>query len=163
MGTIRITGELLDARVFEAWLDRAVAQTRDFGPLWQMMGTTFRHHEVEVFDSEGPGWKPLSPAYAAWKLAHYGPKPILVRTGELRSSLTIAGAPGNVNRMSATHATFGTTNDHAMYHQTGNLNTSHYRLGTHPPKRPPVTITDGLKREWRSRMADFGRQLVEEG
>lgn len=163
MGTIRITGDLLGARTFDAWLDRAVQQTRDFRPLWQTMGEAFRLHERWVFDSEGPGWQPLSPAYAAWKAAHYGPQPILVRTGELRSSLTIAGAPGNVNRTSATHATFGTTNNHAMYHQTGNLNTTHYPLGTHPPKRPPVTITDSLKRQWRSRVADFARQLGEEG
>lgn len=163
MGTLRIRAELLDTAAFDAFVDTATERSRDLRPLWNMMGDAFRTNESRIFLEQGPGWKPLSPAYAAWKTAHYGVLPILVRTGALRASLTSPNAPGSVNEMTPTTATFGTSNNHAMYHQTGNLNTSHYPLGTHPPKRPPVVITDALKRQWRSRVADFARRLVEEG
>lgn len=163
MGFVRISGDVLGTPAFDALVERVDTATADFRPLWAGMGRAFRANEAAIFDSEGPGWKPLSPAYAAWKDSHYPGRPILVRTGSLRTSLTVARSLGNVNEQTPTTATFGTTNDHAMYHQTGNLNTTHYPLGTHPPKRPPVVVTDRLKQQWRRRLADWVRDTVEEG
>ena len=65
------------------------------------------------FQQGGPGWAPLSPAYAAWKAQNYGGRPILVRTGEMR------GGMGNVRRISEKSLEWGTNVPYAVFHQRG--------------------------------------------
>lgn len=67
----------------------------------------------------GAGWAPLSPAYASWKLANYGAQGILVRSGELRRSLTFDSARGAIRDIDNTDATFGTNISYAKFHQSG--------------------------------------------
>ncbi len=40
------------------------------------------------FASQGPGWQPLSPAYAAWKALHHPGKPMLQLRGKLIAAMT---------------------------------------------------------------------------
>lgn len=52
---------------------------------------------AEIFDNEGYGaWAGLTPTYAAWKAEHFSELPILERTGNLRTSLTLPNAPDSV-------------------------------------------------------------------
>lgn len=70
----------------------------------------------------GPAWKPLDTEYASWKLANYGAKGILVREGDLRSSLTDFNSRGAVRDVGRHKATFGTSIGYAGFHQAGTSN-----------------------------------------
>jgi phage gpG-like protein len=64
------------------------------------------------------GWRALSPEYAAWKLSHYGSKPILQRRGDLINSLRI-GAGKNIMKVTKAQALFGSKVPYLAYHQFG--------------------------------------------
>lgn len=64
------------------------------------------------------GWRALSPRYAAWKMKHYGPLPILVRGGTLSESLRIGGR-GNVIRALKMRGEFGSQVPYLPFHQRG--------------------------------------------
>lgn len=71
----------------------------------------------ERFAKEGPGWAPLSPAYARWKAREYPGKKILERTGDLKSSLE--GGPGAIRIVTKDALVLGTSIPYARYHQSG--------------------------------------------
>lgn len=93
------------------------------------------------FESEGAAgsygrWKPLSPAYARWKQRHYPGRKILVRTGKLSESLT--RVPMGIQDATRDRITLGTDIYYAQYHQTG---------GRRLPRRPPIALTEQVKRD----------------
>jgi len=81
----------------------------DYSALFQALAGLFRAQMREEFMTEGAStgghWAPLTPAYAAWKEAHYPGRPIGVLTGALRSSMT--GGEGYSETIQRTEAEFG--------------------------------------------------------
>lgn len=80
---------------------------------------------------DAQGYPPLSPEYAKQKAKRHGSKPILRATDRLYGSFA-KGAPGNVARIEALKAEFGTSVPYGMFHQTG--------IGR-MPKRPVIDFT----------------------
>jgi phage gpG-like protein len=64
------------------------------------------------------GWSPLSPQYAAWKLARFPGAPPLVRTGRLAASLS-GGTADSVFSVTPTKMQVGTRLEYAKFHQYG--------------------------------------------
>lgn len=121
----------------------------NFEPLLELFGREQAIGETAIFASEGAiigGWAPLSPIYAAWKLVHYGPRPIMVRTGALMESLT--GFPMGVSEIGPKEAKFGTDIRYAHFHQSGTRKM---------PKRKIVEVIPGMSRLWSDQT---GRWIV---
>jgi len=96
-------------------------RAEDFRPVFRWAQREMERANRANFATEGvasgAAWKPLDPKYGAWKLAHYGAKPILVLTRDLKSSLTsLRGYPNEIGRKVAT---FGTDVEYAKFHQSG--------------------------------------------
>lgn len=106
---------------FTLELDRFHDRIQNARPAFEEMGRLVAESMRQQFDAEGghsgPRWQALSPRYAAWKLAKYGPKPILERTGALRSSLV--NTPMGVWDITDHGMTVGTDIPYAHYHQNG--------------------------------------------
>lgn len=103
---------------------------------------------------DGSPWKPLDPQYAAWKIENYGANGILVRTGELRSSLTIDNARGAIREIRRQSATFGTDIPYAKFHQRGTQNM---------PERPPIISNDLVYAGIGDKLAEYivdGNQVL---
>lgn len=101
----------------------AKAGKLDLRPTLNIIGKGYRKEVKMIFDhqqprNEGDRWPQLSPRYAAWKAIHFPGKPILVRTGNLRRSMTEEGAPGNINIIGKTGAVFGTSVPYGIYHDS---------------------------------------------
>lgn len=81
-GDTQLLGDLL----------KVVDALQDASPWFDMMHGWFEQEIEQQFESEGAHfgtpWKALSPAYAAAKLAEWGPKQILQARGDLRQALT---------------------------------------------------------------------------
>lgn len=76
-------------------VERGIVDLRELGT-WDWVESEFRKIQKEIFDSEGGAsaggkWKPLSPAYAAWKQKKYGNLPILQRMGGMYKQFTSKG------------------------------------------------------------------------
>lgn len=77
------------------------------------------------FDAEGHGpyaghWAALSKRYAEWKAEKYPGRPILERTGDLRTALTQSSSPLASREWSASEFAFGTVGlEYAAFHQLG--------------------------------------------
>jgi len=103
-------------------LTRFAESLTDFRRFWKdFFAPQFYEDVQENFAREGSyvgGWRALSPAYAAWKLQHYGPKPILQRRGTLIESLRLGGRY-NVTKVTKESAIFGSTVEYLGFHQYG--------------------------------------------
>lgn len=102
-------------------------RSQNFTPVYRWMMQELQKAHRKNFSREGsvPGnfpWKPLDPQYASWKLENYGAKGILVRTGDLKDSLTMNSARGSVRDIGLRTAYFGTTIGYAKFHQGGTRN-----------------------------------------
>lgn len=113
----------------------------DARPAWEAMARSFREVQARQFNSEGSfgsgGWAPLSPAYAAWKAKRYPGKPILVRTGALKESLT--RRPFGVEELEEQFMVIGSDVEYGAYHQSG---------GGNLPRRRPVELRESTRRHW---------------
>lgn len=96
---------------------------------------------AKSFRERGPGWQPLSPEYARRKPAG---RPLLVRDGGLRSSVTSMG--GYTVRRSRDEALVSFRHPVAKFHQGGT---------SQMPARPILRVTPKDKRRLRSRIVDF--------
>lgn len=57
--------------------------------LWERCEDAFFDAERRVFDTQGFGrWKPNTDRYEEWKRKHYPGRPLMVATGQYRTSLT---------------------------------------------------------------------------
>lgn len=121
-------------------IDRSLEALDDATPAWDVIATSFARAERRQFRSEGGyasgGWRPLSPAYAAWKARHYPGRLILERTGALKRSLT--ERPLGVEVLLPRRMVIGSDVDYGRYHQRGD--------GL--PRRRPVELPESLRREW---------------
>ncbi len=131
-------------------LDRTLAKfnaAKDMRPAWQSLAARFTRMEAKQFGSQGGfgsgGWAPLSPRYAAWKAKHYPGKGILVRTGELRRSLT--QRPLGTEVLEKSFMVIGSNVEYGAHHQRGG--------GL--PRRRPVEFPDAERRAWVKVMHRF--------
>lgn len=125
-------------------MSKAVA---DMSPVMDRIGDDIRHGVLEQFMTQGSAklghpWAPLSPAYAKWKDARYPGMPILVASGEMRSSLlnpsAITTSPSSVR--------YDPASGIWEFHQTGTK---------HMPQRKPVVVTPGDRRQWDRYFAEW--------
>lgn len=88
--TVTIDGEDIPLR-----FHKLAQKIADFRRFWtELFAPQFFKDIQDNFASEGGfvgGWRALSPKYAAWKLKHYGNRPILVLKGDMRESLRMGG------------------------------------------------------------------------
>ncbi|RIJ76611.1 hypothetical protein D1871_11095 [Nakamurella silvestris] len=130
--TINVGGE----QVIDRTLLRFVERLESAQPAFERIGDQFAQAEMANFLTQGGGWAPLSPGYAAYKAARFPGRPILVRTGEMRDSLT--HRPFGIDTVGDTRAEFGTADPKAKYHQHGT---------SKMPARPPVKVSEGNRNE----------------
>lgn len=129
----------------EVQVDRTLARFEDnIGDarrLWDALADRFAKIERRQFDTEGAygsgGWPALSPRYAAWKARHYPGAPILVRSGDLRESLTVR--PFGIEVIETSFMVLGSGIDYGRFHQHG---------GGTLPRRRPVELPEGERRTW---------------
>lgn len=91
---------------------------KDYTSVFGKIASRFYGIIQRRFRQEGPGWQPLSPAYAARKAQIYGNKTILRATDALYNSFQPL-APGNVQRINKTDAELGTNIFYGIFHQLG--------------------------------------------
>ncbi len=96
---------------------------RDLSPAFRgPVRDIFWAMERAQFQAEGgytsEQWRPLNPAYAAWKQRQYGDKPILQREGFLVESLT-GETEWSVVRTGPTFGEYGTKIPYAATHHFG--------------------------------------------
>jgi len=123
-------------------LSRASDRVVNASAWYRMMSNWLEGVVEKQFSTQGGasgGWKALSPGYAAQKAAAgYGGQPILVRDGDLRSSLTSGG--GHAIRHIAPHQlVFGSTVKYGPVHQHGG--------GNGIPARPMLDIARKQKKQ----------------
>jgi len=96
-------------------------RSQDFSSIFRWAQRELEEANRENFASRGAAsgspWLPLDNEYARWKLAHYGPLPTLIRSGDLYKEVTFLGGPPT--RIGKKSATFGTDLPYAKFHQTG--------------------------------------------
>ncbi|KPV42020.1 phage virion morphogenesis protein [Alicyclobacillus ferrooxydans] len=159
MGTLHITFDIPGERALSSYFEHMYHVPDDFRDVWEPMAEDFWQQNEQTFASEGPGWRPLSSKYKAWKERHYPGMPILVRTGALKASLTEPYGEGVIYEVYPQELTLGsdlkTKNGYtlATLHQFGSV-----KVADHPPKRPPVQITGELQTRWNQRLATWLRE-----
>jgi phage gpG-like protein len=104
----------------------------DFEPLWRQLIDDFARAEAAWFSSRGEGkWPPLSPGYARWKEVAFPGRPLMVRTGRLKESLTSVVQLGARADLDRDRVSFGTSVPYAKFHQE-----------TRPPVIPAARMRD---------------------
>lgn len=120
---VRFNVTKVDARAVKRRLRGMRRRSRDFRNVfrWALMELERAHNEN--FSARGtlagPAWQPLDSEYAAWKLDNYGANGILVREGDMRSSLSDWNSRGAIRDVGRKSATFGTDIGYAAFHQAG--------------------------------------------
>lgn len=129
----------------------------DLVPLWDMFEPVMVALEERQFDTQGGGaWPPLAESTMLQKARHGWPAEPLVRTGDLKASLT---DPGRAFTKGPMHAEWGTDVTYAHYHQDG---TTKMPMRQVIPDPFPATDRQLLEREmvtWINEVAamTFGR------
>lgn len=126
-------------------LRRYAEHLGDLATLWPQITEGFVKREGLWFSRQGEGtWPPLSDAYRDWKLKHYGSRPLLVRTGDLKESLT---DPHKAVLAETDHMlVLGSNVEYAPFHQDGTQ-----KMPARPPLAPLKRIMAGVARvieEW---------------
>lgn len=156
MSSIALRFGVVGANRMESMFNHLERIPEDFRPVFEGMAEDFWEEEERIFDSEGPGWRALSPKYAEWKFKHFPGKRIMERTGALKASLTEGFAEGSVFEVFPHQMVLGTSNPYAIYHQTGSI-----KVENHPPKRQLVTLDNDLQTKWNHRMVDWLRDEID--
>ena len=111
----------------------------------------YTSNEDLIFNQRPGRYKDLSEAYKLKKRSMVGfVYPILVKTGDLRDSLTKVGSPHNINRLSMNTLVLGTKIKYAKAHQLGL-----YGL----PVRKPLDVL-GRNIRWAKIIKDGIRKLI---
>lgn len=145
---IEFAGEVQLSRVLSRVTDRA----QNLRPFLDRIGEYLREVAQEQFESEGGrsrAWRPLSPGYAAQKLARFGQRSILVATGDLRDSLSRTGGRHIEQVIGEDSLKFGTSVPYASYHQGGT------------ERMPQRRILDLVEDDRQHIMRDLQRHLFE--
>lgn len=153
------TLQLMDARLkrmsitvdtdkAEGALRVVAAQMNNFQPFYdEYLAPEVYRQLADNFATSGRyvgGWRALSPGYAAWKLAHYGPRPIMVRTGALRASLAGPRTKGAIYMVNGRTMIIGSAVPYSLAHQRG--------TGRLPRRQivfaPKAAVTRSLVKAW---------------
>lgn len=110
--------------VIEPPIDFILKQTAEFQaalldlePLWELVKPEVSRMEEEQFSSQGHGaWPPLADTTLAIKEAGGWPSDPLIRTGDLKASLT---DPGRAADSGPQRMIWSTDVEYARFHQTG--------------------------------------------
>lgn len=124
---------------------RFTAMTRrsqNFKPVFRWVMQELQKAHRQNFRSQGAAsgfpWQPLDPQYSSWKTANYGSKGVLVRSGDLKNSLTMNSGRGAIRDMGLRTAEFGTKLPYAKFHQAGTENMAQRK----PVFRPPLMASE---------------------
>lgn len=90
----------------------------DFVPFFEQAFDDFQFDMDDVFYEEGPGWEPLSPAYAEWKSRVAPGETILRLSSRLYQSLAQESSD-SIRDIQDTRARFGTRVPYARFHHRG--------------------------------------------
>lgn len=152
-------------RELQAELLELAERSADPSPAFAVIGDDFRQEQAANFQRGGrPKWKPLSPAYAAFKASGRSKKQsfagysrttsatstaVGVFSGGLRDSLTKKNDPYHIDRITRTKDfVIGSANP-----------VSHLFGGKHKtrnqPKRKPFVLTPTMRRYYLQVMQDF--------
>lgn len=108
---------------------------------------------AERFSASGPGWKPLSPAYASWKAEHFPGQPLLVRTGRMRGEL-LEITKGGASRVQANRLDLTPRTPYFPVHQQGGRRVPKRQMIDLPALEPKI---HAYIEHWLSgRARDFG-------
>ena len=123
--SFRVNGQEL----FSFELDRFRQRLTNMEPVWDGIADEYAKIWSREFRLEGAWsrWKPLSPAYRAWKSKHHPGKKILELTGDLKDSMT--RRPFGIDVIDRNVMVIGTQVEYATYHQHGT---------DHMPARPII-------------------------
>lgn len=151
MDAVRLQFSIDGEDIVNVALPRFRTQLGDLREFWIRYAAPKLYRDIQDnFESEGGsvgGWPPLSPAYAKWKAKHYPGRPMLVRKGPLKKSLTFDGTkpgPEGLFEASRNALIFGTRIAYAQHHQRP--------TGKRPPRRRILFLRPGASET-------FGRLL----
>lgn len=119
--TFRVSGSA-DVDEFIKDLNGVAARSTDLSPALEAIGHYLMGSINRNFERGGrPNkWAGLAPSTIKDRARHgYGPTPILVRSGLLKNSLTVPGAPKQIFRVGPRSLKFGTRVKYYPYHQYG--------------------------------------------
>lgn len=137
MPGVRMHFEFFGDTQIDRTLTAFVERGEDATPAFEAMRARFLDAERRQFDSQGHGsWPALSPRYGAWKATHFPGRPLLVRTGDLRRSLTEGP---EVSVIQPRRAIFGSAVEYGVYHQQGT---------SRMPRRKVVDFSEAERRAW---------------
>lgn len=138
-----------------AKFNRLEAQVKDWREAWAEIADDFYKVEQGQFSTQGGrgghAWAPLNPAYAKYKNARYPGRPILVRTGSLRDSLTGSSGPSSVNEQNPLEMRIGSNSKIGSYHFHGTRKM---------PARRPIDLTPKDKSRWMKTLHEFVARVI---
>lgn len=158
---IRFTFAVDGVSVFNRKVMAPAGVVKTLAPAWELIALDFWETEKKVFEAEGAyeglsGWQAWSESYA---LERGGGK-ILVKTGDLRASLT--GGAQSIKKVTDTSLEIGSGYrvgkwNLAVIHQYGSR-ISKRNLAA----RPVIRLTDKQKNRWSRIMAQYVRRMIRE-
>lgn len=137
----------------KAAINAVALRTRRPTPAWPKVGVVMNKAVAKQFATKGAyfgtPWKPLTPRYLSWKLAHGFPRDILIMTGQMRG--TLVSRPMNIEEYMGNRAVFGTSNQKAIWHHHG----TRYRGQQVNPPRPILKATQPLAEDVADVLAEY--------
>jgi phage virion morphogenesis protein len=133
-------------------------RSRSPEPAWRKVGSYLSSEVRKQFVSEGAyfgePWKPLTPKYKTWKLAHGGINKILRFNGDMMRSFT--SRPMDIERYMGHEAEYGSSDRLAVFHHGG----THRHGKQVNPARPILVLTPDMSVHIRQIIANYlmGRQ-----
>lgn len=139
-------------RQFAAEIEKSVKLVGDLRVAFGLIGRDWFKSNRAQFSLKGSGqYTPLRERYAQEKRRAVGNKPILVRSGRLRDSVTNFGSADSVINITQTAMILGTRVPHGIYHQSDKPRRviplrKFLFIGPEAPRTAPSQITGRLER-----------------
>ncbi len=125
-------------------LGKSVGDLREpFDKIGKDLRLNMRNQFKTEGSHRGTGWRKLAPGYAKRKRKTHPGKPILERTGKMRSALLNDKHPANLNTVRPLWAAFGIQSRELLQRATW------HQLGTkRMPKRKIIALQETDRRKW---------------
>ena len=135
-----VAGERQVSRAFEAYAHEVLDMSEPLDRMADHILAAVRaQFTTQGASGLGEPWERLDEAYEAWKRAHFGPKPILVRAGGTKGAVLNKRQAVRVTRDRMVYEPKGKAAWIAGLHQGGNAETG-------LPERKIVALTEAQKR-----------------
>lgn len=150
---------------FAAQIDSAIARVGDLKVAFTLIHKDWRKSNRSQFQLQGSGQYPaLSPRYAIQKRKDVGNKPIMVRSGKLRDSVSGAENSDSIKIITAKGLTMGTTVGYGVFHQSDDPRRKiplrkFLFIGAEAPRSAPKAITGRLERWMKIMDSEVQRKL----